>query len=182
MVDLKELQSRIDSFFSQAYEKGDPESFRRVAAVLSEYSGRLREDAVEALRERIQSAIHKLQSAQDMAPDELEVLRMCVIGCSEDFSREGTCRSELERLKKLMDDCWLQTQDPAVLLRLARLFEEVTRVLFSLSDHIERKAQIGNFEKTLTDLGIEEREFLIEILKSKTKQDTTWKRGEKYNG
>jgi hypothetical protein len=178
MVDLKELQSRINSFFAVADEKKDAESYRKVAALLSEYSGKMRDHAVDATRERIQSVIHKLQAVQDIDEQDKELILLWVVGCVDDFSRQEMCTMEVARLKAQMDACWQSALTPSTVVRLGRLFEESTRVLFTLSDQIERKSQTERFAQTLTDLGIEDREFLIELLKNKAKQSTVWLRGD----
>lgn len=174
MVDLNELKSRIESFFATADEKKDDESYRKVAALLSEYAGRMRIHAVEATKDLIGPVIHKLQSSQEIDAQEKELVRLWVMGSADDFGRQEKCAEELVRLRREMDACWREIDDPVAVARLGNLFDEITRVIYALSASLERKAQTQRFENTLQQMSIEEREFLIEMLKNKSKQTGTW--------
>lgn len=173
MADLKDFREKMEAFFKEASEASDAGGYQKLGAAFSTYEGRLREDIQEMTRDELGKIIRKLEAAETISDAERAVVELWIIGDAKHFLKmENRFKANMEELKSLQAEIVsLCGQQPSVetLSALRAILEYGARLNYALAFFLEKKERIGNFQKAMTVLGPEQRESLIDILKSKSK-------------
>lgn len=172
MADLKDFKAKMDDFFKEAFEKADAGSFQKLAAVFSTYEGRFREDIQDMTRAEISRIIRKLQSEESLTDEERSVIELWIVGDARSFVKlEHKFKTNMEELKALqieINRLCFSAADLETVSCLRAILEYGARLNYALASFLEKKERLDNFQQAMSTLDLDQREQLIDILKSKS--------------
>lgn len=171
MADFKEFYSRLNRSFSDADKAGDAGSYRRLATIFKEFEENLREHIQEVTKNQINGVIKKLESGERITSEELQYIRLWIVGDAEYYTKtENNFRDWLSELKRLVSEI-NKINDPQpnfeVAAKLRAILQDGIRLLPSIIFFLEQKARVSNFNEATAELDREEKELLVKLLKNK---------------
>jgi len=171
MVDLNELNARIERSFNAATKAGDSSSYGRLTAIFSDAETQLREDIQEITKDEISRIIQRLETGKEIGADDLKFIELWIVGDAGYYIKlENNFNdwiSELARITAEISRIKESKPDFETVSHLRALIEDGKRVICDIIFYLEKKERIANFKESTLEIDREERGLLIKLLKNK---------------
>jgi predicted Zn-dependent peptidase len=105
MIDLKELNIRLNQSFNNAEKSGDADSYTKLAEIFGEFEAQARECIQDITREEISEIIQKLKAGKEITKEELKFIRLWIVGDAEYYVKlENNFYDWLSELRRIMNE------------------------------------------------------------------------------
>ena len=160
----------LDSF--KATEQAESyDLFSKVSWELDKFKNQLREKIQTMTKDSIKEIINKLESEGGLTPEELEFIKLWMIGDAESYvkleNNFNDWLKEYRRLNKAISEFEGKDVDINNLLNLYGVVQDAIKLIPNISDFLEKKERIGKFNSATKDLEGIDREILVRVLKDK---------------
>ncbi|MEJ2541437.1 MAG: hypothetical protein P8188_15955 [Gemmatimonadota bacterium] len=150
------------------------EAFQESAFALGRQRIAIRETLQAMTSEQILGVLERLASRQDPSPDDLEIVRMWIVGDADSYLRQENnfddWVAEYERLEDVIAGYEGRACTESELLELKGILEDAVRVAHDIANYLEKKERVEQFESAVhagTNWDRDRRETLLQILRGK---------------
>ena len=103
MTDMQSLFQRVQQGFEGIAEGGDSETYGKLAHAMSVLKESLREHIQDKTSGDIKNIIVKLRSRKALTPDELQIVKLWIVGSAESYvTHEHNCDDWIAELKRIV--------------------------------------------------------------------------------
>ncbi|MFC1646563.1 hypothetical protein ACFL2Y_05255 [Candidatus Omnitrophota bacterium] len=177
---LEEIKSAIGTIGSNLknLETASQAEISDLVSSFSNLEGNLREYIQEITKKQILAIINKLRRNESLSEDELKYVELWVVGDAEYYTKlENNFKDWIDEFNRIINEVKKITGkesalDLEVCSRLRALSKDAVRNISDIDYFIEQRERIAKFKKSITKIGEEERETLIEILVGKLNSDS----------
>jgi hypothetical protein len=152
------------------------ENFMMVASLLSEVKTQAREQAQLVSSAKIKDAIGKLKSGQALGEEDIQYMRLWIVGDAEGYTgMENSFQEWVAEFKRLQgaigayEDKQLSLDE---LFKVHGIVEDALRISADIGNFLEKQERVVNFENAIRDTKNLDVEILITILESKIKSSS----------
>ena len=168
---LNEALKLISSRVSEARQGGDSGSYLRLGAVLAEMKNVCRETLQLMTRDKANEIIKKLKGNLPISADDLQVVRLWIIGDVEQYVRgENNFEDWLKEVDRLSEEIKKldgRMLDDQGVKGLQALLVDLDRTIQDIIQYLTDKERIATFENATQDIDPDERKTLVDILSRK---------------
>ncbi|UCC94744.1 MAG: hypothetical protein JSW40_08000 [Candidatus Omnitrophota bacterium] len=161
----------ISKTMSEAQDKMTSESFMQVSVSLSHNKDDARETIQEVTSQSIKDVIGKLEKGSQLTAEELDCVRLWIIGDAEGYTEmENDFQEWLKEYRRLAtvlagyENRPIPTKE---LVKVHGVLEDAVRVSADIGNFLEKKERIKKFEDATRDFVSLDKEVLKHILESK---------------
>jgi len=166
-----DLYKELNESFGDTEGKPDEGSYHKLLALMNDLEGHLREHIQDTTQDEIKKLLKKLQSGEELTRDELQSMKLWIVGDAAHYTRmENNFEDWTGELKRLMDEINRRkspSPDLEAAVELRALLQDGIRLLPNLIYFLQEKSRINKFHVAAYELDRKERAFLIELLKEK---------------
>jgi hypothetical protein len=171
MAQFLEAFNKMNEDFARAGKSEKGEAYSNLATTLQRFEASLREYIQHTTKGEINAIMLKLKSAQSLTSDELDKVKLWVIGDAEFYTRlENNFVDWMNELKRLINEInKYQSNDPNIQTasKLRGLLQDGIRVLADIFFFLQQKERIENFTNATEEITPEEGMTLARILEQK---------------
>jgi hypothetical protein len=171
MPDFKEIKTRLSSTFKEASSKNDAETFQRLATFFSQAETYLREEIQVLTRNDINVIIGKLDSNKPLTAQELDLLKLWIVGDAESYVKmENNLNDWFVEIKRIISEIEKFENLEFTLENVSTLraiLEDGNRVIYDIAFFLERKERMTKFKEATAELDSDERDLLSKLLRNK---------------
>jgi len=165
------LKAPISGIMGEAQAIRTSDAFTRAATLLSGMNADIREETQASTSNATQKLIGKLRALEQLDSDDLEVLRLWIVGDAESHiameNNYNDWLKEFERIKSVAEQYEERELSSKDLFGLQGLLQDAMRTAADISDFLEKKERIEKFEAASKEINSESAGFLIELLSTK---------------
>lgn len=171
MSDFKASLNDIQSQFASLEGNLKTGSCWRLSTTMQDLDAALREHIQAVTKTEVEGIISKLQSNQELTPDEIELIKLWICGDADYYVKlENNYNDWVQELKRLVGEiAQAQGDNPdfkaASNLR-ARLLDAI-RVLGDIVFFLKQKERIANFTESTKVIDPQEADLLVRLLQGK---------------
>ncbi len=173
MGQFEELVSKLNNDGQEAVLKDDENKYVRLSQIVDAISDSLREYAQEITAEHLQKLSDKLKSESSLSSEDLQLLRMWIVGDAENYiNTENSVPEWKKELQRVMREILHFTNDSMPvedIFKLQALLRDADRVIDDLAFYAAQKDRVAKFDVAVQNLSGEDREFLTALLTTKLK-------------
>jgi len=165
--DLSEIVESLSALVRSAALDRSPEAFESVEQQISRFEAMVREVQQARCSAETKRAIRNLQQGQPLAPEELEAIRMMVVGDAEFYLKhENNLNEWLAELDRLMAEVrrLAATGEDRALAELRGVLRDAVRLLPNIRSYMEEKRRLDRFNTAFASLDPANRRLLVELL------------------
>jgi hypothetical protein len=166
----------ISKTMTNARNNPSNDSFQQVGNTLNNNKNTIREGIQDVTSSEINNIILKLQDEKQLVAEELELIKLWIIGDAESYiKRENNFQDWMEEFKRLetvliqFENKYCSIDD---LFELHGVLEDAIRISYDIANYLEKKERMEKFLPRLSDtraLSDEDKDILIRVLKGKLK-------------
>ena len=131
----------------------------------------LRESIQECTKDEMASLLSKLQNNEDITSQEIELIRLWIIGDAHAYMKmENNYEEwikEAQRLVEVVKDLSSKKLTPSLMGDLQGVARDATRTLSDIAFYKENLERANKFENSIKNLTADNKLFLAEMLKAK---------------
>ena len=147
------------------------DTFQKAGDVLSRGKAYAREQIQKLSSEQIKAIIVKLKGKAALTPDDLNLVRLWIVGDAESYvSMENSFQvwlTEFKRLQGSLGDYEGKELTELDFFNLRGILEDALRVAYDISNFLEKKERIKKFQDVAGSKDGLDRETLVKILEAK---------------
>lgn len=170
MADFKNLISDIQESYNLAKDSTDSGAYQKLSVILNNAKNQIRENIQNTTRDDINNIIKKLDRGNDIAPEELSLVKLWLVGDAEYYTKlENNFNDWLAELKRIIDELNNKGELPDVESSAGLIAEigDAIRVVHDIIFFLENKERIKSFESSTGNLDKQEKEVLVRLLRNK---------------
>ena len=171
MADMPSLFQRVQQGFEGIAGGGDSATYGKLAHAMSYLKESLREHIQSKTSADIEAIIGKLRSDKAIAPEEMQIVKLWIVGAAESYvTHENNFNDWIAELKRISGE--FKRLDAAK-LEVAQAFYaqallmDAIRVAWDVHHYLEQQERLGKFMESTKELDAEERKLLADILARK---------------
>lgn len=169
--------NEIVESMAQALRVNGEGAFRQTGRLLGEEKAVLREQLQAQTAPAIAAVIRKLRADQDISQDEIDLVRLWIVGDAEGYLQaENDFQNWLDEYARLYESiAGYIGRDLASgeIIMLQGILEDAVRVSFDIANYLEKKERVENFDQTTSDPGRINKAVLATLLSRKLESDDT---------
>jgi len=166
----------ISETMTNARNNPSNDSFQQVGNTLNNNKNIIREGIQNVTSSEINNIISKLQNDKQLVAEELELIKLWIIGDAESYIKmENNFQDWMEEFKRL-ETVLIQYEDEDCsindLFEIHGVLEDAIRVSYDIANYLEKKERIGKLHSSLSDttaLAKKDRDILVRVLTGKLK-------------
>jgi hypothetical protein len=153
----------------------DEGRFNALSAALVSLEGELREQIQGATEGPVTELIHTLRADGPIAPPDLELIRLWVVGDAEYYVKMENdfpaWMIELERLMGVLQSLSREAVTPATMAKLAATVRDALRVSSDIVFYRQQEERVRSFQDTTARMTRDDKKYLADILAQKLSSD-----------
>lgn len=173
MENFNQIITKLNEDYQNTIRTGTGDMYSRLSTIFGELDIYLRECLQEMTGEKVKEIIRKMKGRNPIAADDLELIRLWLIGDADYYLKyENNFNEWTKELKRLMDEintCNVDNPDVATVSRLRSLFRDASRVVADIFYYVEQKDRVTKFSASTQDIDDEERGLITRLLEQKFK-------------
>ncbi len=171
MGNFIQIINKLNQDYENTTQQGTGEAYGRLSTIFEELGKYVRETIQEKTEGEIKKIINKLRSDQAILPEDIDLIRLWIIGDAENYTKMENnfddWKTELKRLIGEINKLHVEDPDVYTLSKLSGLFRDGARVLADLFYFLEQKDRMENFIDSTQKIDQEERMILVRLLEQK---------------
>jgi hypothetical protein len=173
MKDFNQIITKLNEDYQNTVRSGTGDMYGRLSTIFGELDQLLREYLQDMTGDKVKQIIKKLKGRDPIAPDDLEIIRLWLVGDADYYLKyENNYNDWTAELKRLMQDintCNVDSPDVGTVTRLRSLFRDASRVIADLFYYTEQKDRVMKFSSSTEEIDDEERAIIARLLEQKLK-------------
>jgi hypothetical protein len=152
-----EILKDLARLMSQAVENPDGEEFNRLSSVFQNRKSAIREKIQAMTSKEVKAIIKKLADGEDPTKDEMELVKLWIVGDAEAYAKLESLMKEQEAgSEEVQDLFWIQG-----------ILEDASRFAINIGYYLETIERIRRFEEATANPALMDRDLIVKILKLK---------------
>jgi hypothetical protein len=173
MAYLDELFAKVKQDFDDANQSDTTGTYAKLAAVLTEAEAELREHAQRTTANAIQSIIRKLEKNDAIGPDDLQLIKLWIVGDAESYvaveNNFHDWKADVERIVSELGSVSTSSLDGPEAMRVRAKLRDAIRSAWDLHYYLEHKERVESFDESTRELDESGRKILARALERKLK-------------
>lgn len=161
----------VSKIMEDSQKRMSSEDFKRAGKVLSDKRSIAREKIQEITSGEIKNIISKLKENKSLTNQDLELVRLWIIGDAESYTKiENNFQdwlNEFKRIESILSEYEKKELTPEDLFKLLAVLEDAIRNASDIGNFLEKQERVKKFEKATKDIASLDREVLAKILTAK---------------
>jgi len=171
MANFKDVIGKLNNDYNAAMDRNDTTTFWNLSTTFQEYEEALREHIQEITKDQIQEIINKLRNSQQLSVNELEYVKLWIVGEADYYVKlENNYKDWIDELKRLVDEINKNHENEPDFIcaskQRAMLLDGI-RVAGDIVFFVKQQQRIKNFTESTQEIDPEERSLLIRLLEGK---------------
>jgi hypothetical protein len=166
------LTERLDAVAGQTFdERADEGRLNAISAALAQLDNELREQIQAITAKQVGPLITALEADAPLAPAELELIRLWVIGDADYYVKMENnlpvWTAELKRLLNALQQMRTENPSPPLMARMEATVRDALRMAGDITFFREQEERVRQFEAAIQKLGREDKRALAQLLAHK---------------
>lgn len=171
MANFQTELNQINSDCEKALQLASTTNYWNLSTSMNDLEGVLREHIQHTTQDQIQQVIRKLKTQQPLTSDELEYVKLWIVGDAQHYIKlENNYKDWVKELKRIVDEVnSVNVEHPSFeeSSKLRALLLDGIRVAGDIVFYLKQKERIKNFTESTQEIDPTEADLLIRLLEGK---------------